>query len=50
MNVKRRSVIYRNDQRVSVLLIADSVLRIAEFLLGNNTNDYLSSFETAISN
>ena len=38
MSVKRCSVIFSNDQRFSVLIIAVSALKIAEFLLCNNTD------------
>ena len=46
--VKRCSVIFTNDQRFSVLIIAVSALKIAEFLLCNNTDHGCSSSETVI--
>ena len=37
ISVKRCSIFFSNDQRFSVLIIAVSALKIAEFLLYNNT-------------
>ena len=48
IGVKRCSVLFSNDQRFSVLIIAVSALKIAEFLLCNNTDHRCFSSETVI--
>ena len=48
MSVKLCSVIFSNDQRLSVLIIAVSALKVAEFLLCNNTDYGCLSSETVI--
>ena len=48
IGVKRSSLIFSNDQRFSVLIIAVSALKIAEFLLRNNTDYACFSSETVI--
>ena len=50
MSVKRCSAIFSNDQRFSVLIIAVSALKIAEFVLWNNTDHDCFSSETVIYN
>ena len=48
IGVKRCSLIFSNDQRFSVLIIAVSAPKIAEFLLRNNTDHACFSSETVI--
>ena len=48
IGVKRCSVLFSNDQRFSVLIIAVSALKIAEFLLCNNTDHGCFSSEAVI--